>query len=166
MSIRDRVHPVGYLLVSEKDWELVETAANDAKIGGFTSEESLRKLAARMNVELEKNKLPKSFFPSQLNTNALFASTFDRTETELTALLIVITLTSNGNMWRIVSCDELAKQFVILFNSDNPLRFVFNNPFYRVDLHGLVDGGYATWIGSNAIEFTVKGLQQLARWVV
>lgn len=109
------------------------------------------------------------FKPSQVQFSSFppFVGTFDRTETECTAAVIVKTLALRGDTWRAIDCSELAAVFDELTGPKNSdWHKLFNNPFITVDLHGLVDRGYAAWRkAGKAIEFTEIGRGRLEKWV-
>jgi hypothetical protein len=107
----------------------------------------------------------KNFTPSQVNLNRMFVGTFDRVEAECTAAVIVKVLALNGNVWRTATCEELADGFSALVENEGMWRSWFNNPFVKIDMHDLVDRGFATWEGEVAIKFTDKGLQRMEKWV-
>jgi hypothetical protein len=86
-------------------------------------------------------------------------------EAENTAALMVKVLAANGDTWRIATCEELAAGFKELTKDEGPWRRWFNNPFVKIDLHDLVDRGFAEWHGPKAIAFTEKGLGRMAKWV-
>ncbi len=106
-----------------------------------------------------------TFTPSQVNLSGFFLATFDHAEAENTAAVIVAVLAINGDTWRAANCDELATGFQLLTKDDGVWRWRFNNPFVRIDMHDLVDRGFAQWNGPKAIEFTTKGLQRMDKWV-
>ncbi len=101
------------------------------------------------------------FVPSQVSIRGAFLGTFDRVETELTAALIVKTLADNGDVWRSANLYELKESFLKLTEPKGPWRDWFNNPFITIDMHGLVDRGYAKWDGETGISFTEKGLERM-----
>ena len=106
------------------------------------------------------------FVPSQVNLGSmLFVGTFDHAKEENTAAVIVKVLALNGDTWRSATCEELAAGFEQLTKEEGPWRRWFNNPFVRIDMHDLVDRGFARWDGDKAIAFTEKGLQRLEKWV-
>lgn len=105
------------------------------------------------------------FRPSQVDLSSMFLDTFDRRESEITAAVIVQVLALNGDTWRSATCEELAAGFKELTKEDGPWRRWFNNPFIKIDMHGLVDRGFATWDGDYAIAFTDGGLQRMRKWV-
>lgn len=96
----------------------------------------------------------------------MFIGTFDHSESENTAAVIVKVLASSGNIWRSASCEELASGFADLVKDEGPWRSWFNNPFMKLDMHDLVDRGFASWDGDKAIAFTKKGLQRMDKWVL
>lgn len=105
------------------------------------------------------------FAPSQVNLEGMFVGTFDRLEMEATAAVIVKVLALSGDVWRSATCDELATGFMKLTENAVPWRNYFNNPFVRIDTHGLVDRGFASWDGPQAIKFTSLGLARMEKWV-
>lgn len=108
----------------------------------------------------------KLFKPSQVNLSKMFVDTFRRMELEATAAIIVKILATNGDTWRTATCTELAEGFKALVKEEGPWRQRFNNPFVRVDMHGLVAFGFAQWEeDGKAISFTESGLDQMKKWV-
>lgn len=105
------------------------------------------------------------FFPSQVDLEFMFVGTFDHSEAENTAAVIVKVLALNGDVWRSASCDELTTGFEQLTKDDGPWRTWFNNPFRRIDMHDLVARGFATWDGPKALKFTDEGLRRMGKWV-
>lgn len=107
------------------------------------------------------------FKPSQVTLGAIpFINTFDRTESECTAAVIVKALAIRGDTWRLIACRELAEVFDDLTKMPGHWRDLFGNPLIRIDMHGLVDRGYAEWSeDGKAIEFTEKGLVRMSKWV-
>ncbi len=105
------------------------------------------------------------FVPSQVNLGPMFVGTFDHFEAENTAAVMVKVLAVNGDVWRSATCEELAAGFEELTKAEGPWRRHFNNPFVRIDMHDLVDRGFASWDGDRAIKFTDKGLQRMKKWV-
>ena len=67
----------------------------------------------------------------------------------------------NGDTWRSATCEELAAGFTLLTKDPGPWRSWFNNLFIRIDMHDLVDRGFAEWDGDKAIRFTSKGLWRI-----
>lgn len=110
------------------------------------------------------NEFP-NFTPSQVHLDLIFVGTFDRVEIEVTAAIIVKALAIKGNVWRIISCDELVEVFKDLTKEDGPWKSLFNNHFISIDMHRLVDHGYASWNGPRAIKFTDLGLQRMIKWI-
>lgn len=115
------------------------------------------------------------FVPSQVNLGQMFLGTFDHAEAENTAAVVVRVLADNGDVWRSAHCEELAAGFEKLtkaanpsdpLSKDGPWRKWFNNPFMRIDMHDLVDRGFAEWDGEKAIKFTEKGLERMSKWIV
>ncbi len=107
----------------------------------------------------------KTFVPSQVNLAAMFIGTFDHSEAENTAAVIVKVLALNGDSWRSATCEKLAAGFEQLTKDDGPWRRWFNNPFMKIDMHDLVDRGFASWDGARGIKFTDKGLARMGKWV-
>ncbi len=114
------------------------------------------------------------FRPSDVFLGQMFVGTFDHSEAENTAAVIVRVLAMNGDVWRSAHCHELADGFAELTKAANsldptskegPWRKWFNNPFMRIDMHDLVDRGFAEWDGEKAIRFTDKGLKRMKKWV-
>lgn len=95
-----------------------------------------------------------------------FVNTFDHFEAENTAAVIVKILAMNGDTWRSAQCPELSDGFMKLTSEPGPWRSWFNNPFVKIDMHDLVDRGFAAWDGANAIQFTEKGLERMQKWVI
>jgi hypothetical protein len=93
------------------------------------------------------------FKPSEVNLSGMFVGTFDHFEAENTAAVIVRVLAMNGDVWRSANCHELAEGFEVLTRAaeigrtEGPWRRWFNNPFVRIDMHDLVDRGFAEWDG-------------------
>ena len=106
-----------------------------------------------------------NFTPSQVALGGMFIGTFDHSEAENTAAIIVKVLSMNGDTWRPATCEELSTGFDQLTKVPGPWRDWFNNPFNRIDMHDLVDRGFAIWEGPRAIQFTAKGLQRMEKWV-
>lgn len=106
------------------------------------------------------------FTPSQVGLNGRFLGTFDHLEAESTAAVMVKVLAINGDTWRTAQCTELAEGFEQLTKDPGPWRDWFNNPFVRIDMHDLVDRGFAEWDGPKAIKFTEVGLERMRKWVV
>ena len=106
-----------------------------------------------------------AFLPSEVDLTGMFVGTFDHMEAENTAAVIVKVLASNGDRWRSATCEELAAGFEQLTRDDGPWRTWFNNPFVKIDMHDLVDRGFASWDASSAIQFTDAGLQRMRKWV-
>lgn len=105
------------------------------------------------------------FTPSQVSLGDMFVGTFDHMEAENTAAVIVKVLALNGDSWRPATCGELAAGFEALVKDPGPWRTYFNNPFVRIDMHDLVDRGFAAWEGDSAIQFTDKGIERMGKWV-
>jgi hypothetical protein len=114
---------------------------------------------------VEREERDMIFKPSQISLHAMFVGTFDHMEAENTAAVIVKVLALNGDIWRSATCQELAAGFDNLVKDEGPWRTWFNNPFARIDLHDLVNRGFAVWDGSKAIAFTEKGLKRMEKWV-
>ena len=106
------------------------------------------------------------FHPSQVSLRGMFVGTFDHSEAENTAAVIVKVLTMNGDAWRSATCVELADGFDVLTRVPGAWRDWFNNPFMRIDMHDLVDRGFAVWDGDKAIRFTDTGLERMRKWVI
>jgi len=95
----------------------------------------------------------------------MFVGTFDKTEVEATAAVIVGVLAMNGDTWRTAGWAELADGFGQLVAAPGMWRDWFNNPFIKIDQHGLVSRGFAEFVGNHGIQFTDKGLERMAKWV-
>lgn len=106
------------------------------------------------------------FVPSQVNLESMLVGTFDHFEAENTAAVIVKVLSLNGDAWRSIKCEELAAGFEQLTKDDGPWRRWFNNPFVKIDMHDLVDRGFASWDGPKAIKFTDEGLRRMEKWAL
>lgn len=111
------------------------------------------------------------FTPTQVFLDAIpFVGTFDHLEAEVTAAVIVKALAINGDKWRVIECSELAEVFGQLTAQKGMWRSLFNNPFVKVDMHDLVNRGFAKWCADSngnegkAIEFTEAGLLRMAKW--
>lgn len=105
------------------------------------------------------------FSPSQVDLSHMFIGTFNHSEAENTAAVIVKILASNGDVWRTANCHELSEGFKELTKDDGPWRRWFNNPFMRIDMYDLVDRGFAEWEGDQTIKFTDEGLERMRKWV-
>ena len=92
----------------------------------------------------------------------------DRVEVEATAAVIVKTLSLNGDTWRSATCEEMADVFKALTKEEGSWRTWFNNPFHRIDLHDLVDRGFAAWDGPKAIQRSLpaaSGWERMDKWM-
>lgn len=105
------------------------------------------------------------FKPSQVYLGERLMDTFNHSEAENTAAVIIQVLADNGDVWRSAMREELAEGFARLTNPEGFWRTWFNNPFMRIDMHDLVKRGFAVWDGEKAIQFTDTGLQRLEKWV-
>lgn len=104
--------------------------------------------------------------PSDIDLRGMFIGTFDHSEAENTAAVIVKVLAMNGDTWRAATGEELAAGFEALTKDEGPWRQWFNNPFMRCDMQKLVECGFATWVKPNSIAFTEAGLKRMERWII
>jgi hypothetical protein len=110
----------------------------------------------------------REFKPSQVFIDEIpFVDTFNHLEAEVTGAVIVKALALRGDCWRMIECKDLAEVFEELTANENMWHRLFQNPFVKVDMHDLVNRGFARWRDNGkAIEFTITGLDRLKKWVV
>lgn len=103
--------------------------------------------------------------PSDIDLRAMFVGTFDHSEAENTAAVIVKVLATNGDTWRPAMFNELSEGFEALTKDPGPWRTWFNNPFAKIDMHDLVARGFAI-VDGRSIAFTDKGFERMEKWVM
>lgn len=105
------------------------------------------------------------FAPSAvLLTDIPFVGTFDRAEVEWTAAILVHALALTGDTFRPMDPRRVAGMLEG-WMSEPQWKSLFTSPFFRVDLHGLVDRGFARWEDKYHLAFTDLGIERLRKWV-
>lgn len=93
-------------------------------------------------------------------THLPFIGTFEKSECEFAALIIVLAMAERDNCWSAVSVGDCVNM-VDSQEPDSHLARLAQNPFLIPDAYGLVDRGYADWeygIKGGEIKFTRKGI--------
>jgi len=112
------------------------------------------------------------FKPSQvvLGVPPLVA-TMGCAEAEFAAALIVRACHALGNAWQPIAWKQIREVVLSDFDAKRePFASLIQNPFFRPDVHDLVERGCARWTtsddsGEGSVELTADGLEKLRRWV-
>lgn len=115
-----------------------------------------------------------SFKPSQVVLDVPpLPGTFGKSELEHAAAIIVRVSQALGDVWQPATWKQV--QSVLRTDATNgTLPFggenggLLANPFFRPDVYGLVEGGFARDVGEGgekAFELTPAGIARLERWV-
>lgn len=96
-----------------------------------------------------------------------FTATFDRSEYEAAAAFLVLACVLKGDEWTEILPKDLG--LVLEKYGAEPGYEWFKNPFVKPDFFGLVDHGFAEWLGEGPpqpIRFTELGLARIraSRW--
>jgi hypothetical protein len=115
------------------------------------------------------NNLPDPYFPpSAVRLEPIpLLSTFDRSEQELAAALIVRCCQVSGD-WHPVPPGEVGRVIKADIEAGNePFASISRNIFLSPDVWSLVANRHACWTGKpgGEVEFTAQGFERLRRWV-
>ncbi len=98
-------------------------------------------------------------------------ATFERTEAEQAAALMIVVLADADDSWRPVTPKEIGRYIRGILDAKEAPPVWMNNPFFRPDIHNLVTRGFARWEGDEdadgrPVGFTEKALEKLrvSRW--
>jgi hypothetical protein len=111
------------------------------------------------------------FKPSEvaLHVPLPFVGTFDKTEVEIAAGMLVHALAMRGNEWRAIDWPEIAAVLKVdLEAKRQPWKSLVTNPFLRPDFHRLVKDGYASWqgaAGESPMALTEAAFERIKKWV-
>jgi len=99
-------------------------------------------------------------------TGVPLCGTMRKAEIEAAAAIIVRACQVKEDRWQALTLQQILdvsrKDFVA---KREPFCSWLINPFLRPDFSGLVDGGWARFVG-QALELTDKGITALDRWVL
>lgn len=95
-----------------------------------------------------------------------FGDTFGRLESEAAATVIVRVLQHLGDTWMPVYPEEIRRLlWHDMQHKVEPIYSLAGNPFWRADYQELADSGYAVIHDDGSVEFTLRGIEQLRKYV-